>query len=177
MDTARLAETEENDRRRVAAHEAAHLTVALALGWRARAYIWRVDAPVNINDRSWLGRCERRPQRSKKSVGVNRNAVIGIAGVVGEALHEDPDIASFEIEECMAANIDWVPSPTDLALITGCRLRRGTLIDRALHLLRTHKGFWEWATRQLYEEHDVTDGDADDAFAAHIKSGGVIDME
>jgi hypothetical protein len=159
MDTKAI---EERDKHRAAIHEAAHLTATMALGGRARAFIWRATEPVNTEEYSWLGQC----QVLESPRGVNRRAVVGISGLVGESLHEETDVDGRSIEEWVEMEI-IEPSPTDWDCITPSRLRLGTLADRALHLLLTHKSFWEWAINQLKEEGVITDGQAAEHFAAH----------
>jgi len=162
MDTRAI---EKRDKRRAAIHEAAHLTATMALGGRARASIWRATQSVNTEEYSWLGQC----QVLESPRGVNRRAVVGISGLVGESLNEDTDVDGRAIEEWVEIEI-IEPSPTDWDCIKPSRLRLGTLADRALHLLRTHKSFWEWAINQLNEEGVITDSQAVEHFAAHTDS-------
>jgi urease accessory protein UreH len=156
---------EEQDKYRAAIHEAAHLTATMALGGRARAFIWRAEEPVNAEEYSWRGQC----QFMESPRGVNRRAVVGISGLVGESLHEEADVDGRSIEEWMEIEI-IEPSPTDWDCIKTSRLLVATLADRALHLLRTHKSFWEWAITQLNEVEVITDGQAAEHFAAHTDS-------
>ncbi len=160
MDTAFM---EDEDRRGTSIHEAAHLTAALALGGVARAYIWR-EGPATAGRKGWRGQC----QSLRKPRGVNRCAVLGIAGVIGNFLFDDPDIDCFRACEYIDMDSESM-SDTDMALIKASRLRVATLADRALQLLREHRDFWEWATRELFENKNITDAQAIERFPEPIK--------
>jgi hypothetical protein len=175
MDAQAIAALDLIDRQRASAHEAAHLTVALSLGRIARAYIWRADDAVNVEDlTSWGGQCLHWHPRYAARDGADRIAVIGMAGVCGEALLDDAEVIGLQVADYIGLDMGFDPSPTDIAHVRGSRLRESTLADRALKILRTHKRFWEWATLRLFEEHVITDGQAAEAFLAHAESAHAL---
>jgi len=139
------------DRRKAAIHEAGHLTVACALGYKARAWIIPTGATDPLREYLWNGQCESACKAPEYA----------IAGVVAETWAENGDIDPSEL--CDFIDLyEGRLSPTDRALIPeGLEFEA---IQRALRLLQENHRFFKWAVRTLLDAELVTDGQAGDAW-------------
>lgn len=142
-------EIEAREKRGAAIHEAGHLTVAVAIGQRARASIWKHDGDPEL-EKTWTGRAG----------GYGIHPLIAVAGIVAECLDESDDAQ--EIDEWIDCEI-VLPSATDLAHFPPAE-KRVEVIAEAIEILKEHKAFFDWAVAELIENHVITDGMADENF-------------
>jgi hypothetical protein len=160
-------------KRATSIHEAGHLTVALALGRRSTALLWKASLAPNTRSISipWLGGVEIAPHFSKarslvrSRIPLLHRAIIGIAGSVADCIdygqchgrEVDTDYVQF-----ILGNTTIYPSRSDLKGLKRYDLREA--ITLALILLKEHDDFFCWAALELYEREVVTDGQAWDKF-------------
>ena len=149
-----LSEIRTRDKRNAAIHEAGHLTVALALKVRGRAWIFPSATHDMMAEKLWVGKFQ-----AMTCQGVSR-PVICIAGVVAECLADDPQIEATEIVDFIDCGI-VTPSPTDMM---GISVVSEEIVSTALELCRENKTFFDWAVAKLIRDESVTDGMAGDYF-------------
>lgn len=147
-----IEEIKMQDRRRAAIHESGHLTVAVALGIDARAWVYENKGCDVWESHTWLGRMEA--TRHPPSVAV--------AGVVAECWAKDPEVDCWNIGEFIRLDV-ITPSPTDLVNFPADEKLEET-IEESLVLLVKYKKFFDWAVARLVEDEGITNGEARDQF-------------
>lgn len=151
-------EIKHRDKWRAAVHEAGHATVACEKGmaW-VRAWLYPNEGDWHGNfEKSWLGKMSW-----MRAPGDVHGGVIGVAGIVAEALYENPDVDASEIMD------DWewgnlAPSETDMASITDDESGRFDLVDEALGILRNQKRLFDAIKRLLFQDESMSDGESSD---------------
>ena len=158
-----------NDRRLLAVHEAAHVTVAAVLGVRAKASIWPYDTDTPKSERTYAGNCSLVPSSDEK------RAVIGIAGFVAENLADGDDIAENIIAEDILEDIAWADdsfSPTDRELLEAGPQGAYEAVLEAVNILTEYKWLHKLLTEGLIKFGEVTDEVVEDTFR-----GGPCDLQ
>jgi len=141
------------DKWRSAAHEAGHATVAYDKGMAfVRAWLYRNEGADLLEETTWLGQASWLRTRDHAHEGV-----IGVAGIVAEAMHINPDVDASEIMD------DWywsnlMPSETDMASIPDDESERLDLVDEALGILRSQKRLFDAIKRHLFCNEILSDG-------------------
>jgi len=132
----------------MAAHQAGHLVVAVAMGGSARSWIWESDLEDARQRGIWLG--------DTTLVAGCWNRAVGAAGAIAVHLTHQPD-ASFE--ECIfhLSLSKYLPdSDGDLSLGDARELLDD--VEGAFDLLTANQQFFEWAVAELMSEGTVTEG-------------------
>jgi hypothetical protein len=155
---------ERNDKMNAAAHEAAHLTIAMAEGrLQPRAYIARTalvdENGVTSEYGVWGGECS--------FVESEPSPALSVAGYLGEWWIAQGDLDASAAYRCILIDggVECQLSKTDAAGVGGQK-NLWPAIRRAASLLRKHEAFFRWAMDELVENEVVTDGQAAEQFTA-----------
>jgi hypothetical protein len=142
---------EARDKRMAAIHEAAHATVAAAIGHRIRARIYFTGTSDPANEKTWAGHIET-------ALGGGFTPAVAVAGFVAEVLdrwpnQDEDDFISMwmcgEYDELSETDQKFIPDDWDL---------RQAAISEALDVLRRESRLFDEITRKLIEGDVLTDG-------------------
>lgn len=148
-----IEEIKKEDKRRAAIHETGHLTVAVALGMDARAWLYENEGCDVWQTHTWGGKMEAKGRHPPS---------VAVAGVVAECWAKDPDVDCWNIGEFIRLDV-ITPSPTDLVNFPpDDKLEEA--IEEALTLLEKYKKFFDWSVARLIEDEGITNGEARDQF-------------
>lgn len=151
---------EKHDKHMAAVHEAGHLTVALALGLRGRAWLFRSNTQDVGQEKTWVGRS-----------GLSKvPAAVAVAGCVA-ACAETEGYDGISCEDIAYVSLDEMASPTDLAAIPTGFKKRCEAIMESLGLLQRHDAFFRRACHELETYENIPDGMAQDLFDQHLLEG------
>jgi hypothetical protein len=156
------AELLTRDRRQSAVHEAAHLTIAIATGVRASAYIAPSHSNDSLRNKTFVGQMQLRSLLDCRSM-----AMVCAAGYVAEVLNEEPDLHVSDITDGMVSD-EASLSPTD---------RRGIefyvstsdfdamvkLVICVRKWLQRNATYHAWAVDRLLSEGEITAVEAAEA--------------
>ncbi len=154
-----LAEFIAKDRLKVITHEVGHLTLALALGCPAEAFITPTNTDDPLHEKTWTGSCRInylcRPRTNREKT------MIALAGWLAELLHEKPNTDVYE-EVC--GFFDEGLSESDLALTTINKRWIVKWAEEVWALLEKYTAFREWAAARLLEHEYISEEEAVEAF-------------
>jgi hypothetical protein len=156
------------DRLRMAAHEAAHLTIAFATGGTGWARLIRMGRPT-ADSKAWRGFVQ-----SWGSFDLRAGA---LAGEIGERIVIEGACEGWEVADTFCNNF-FEFSATDRAHFLGldvneanasaeaaeydfdavCPLSNdeiGSIADNVIALLNRHVDFWAWAIQTLFRQYEI----------------------
>lgn len=140
---------EQHDKRDLAAHEAAHLTVAVAK--RVFAYAELEYLGGDGTEKTWTGRCHFLGKLGK------HKAVISVAGVIAEHIDDHPSDRFSHIEDYISQGII---SATDTAGLPKSRNKLFAACNEAARILSQHREYFDWATQKLIADERINQYEA-----------------
>ncbi len=145
----------EDDKRRAARHEAAHVVVAaINDGVVLNAYIKETGTDDVINNKTWIGQTHGFPMRTDGTVSLKRSPAVGAAGLAAECLLDDPYTTGAECVEDLEYETQAISDTDQLLLPLGYE-ERVEAFDVAIAILKKNHQFFDWATNELYKEGDI----------------------
>jgi hypothetical protein len=168
---------ESDDKKTAARHEAGHLTVAVACGMRASAWLIPNNHHRTLEEVLWVGKTEwlrvnfKAPGHPGVMVKPADERAVAVAGLLAEAMakREGDCFADEILDDLDNGLIEF--SQTDAAGAGNDRRVLYRVLRRAEKILSKHRAFCEWATEGLYESGSITDGMAADQFETLYPKG------
>src|SRR5262249_11675016 len=146
-------ELAKHDKRMAAIHEAGHATVGVALGCFGEAWLRRNESG-GLEEKCWVGSYMWPTGQLKRA----KKAVVGVAGMVAEALAEEPECSEENILDWWESEV-YCPSPTDLASIPRGTVARFRAVRQAVHILREKQSLFELIVSHIIEHEFISEID------------------